>query len=44
MIITKDDDLMPDDLDLEGPDYKAWDAARNELAKEFSRRSRLASP
>lgn len=44
MIITKDDDLMPDELDLDGPDYKAWDAARNELAREFARRSRLANP
>lgn len=39
MIITKDDDLMPDDLDLDGPEYKAWDRARNELADEFRRRS-----
>lgn len=40
MPITKDDDLMPDELDLDGPDYKAWDSARNELAAEFYRRAK----
>lgn len=45
-ILEKDDDLAPDEMALEGPNYDRWDRARNELVAEFDRRSGspIASP
>lgn len=37
-ILFKDDDLFPDELPCEGPEYEAFDEARNELVREFERR------
>lgn len=44
VILSKDDDLFPDDLelDVESKPYQKWDAARNDLVEEFERRA--ASP
>ena len=39
-ILSKDDDLMPDDIDPDGDDGKRWQAARDELVEEFDRRAR----
>lgn len=39
-ILFKDDDLFPDELADTGPEYDAWDKARNELVFEFERRSK----
>ena len=39
-ILFKDDDLFPDELADTGPEYDAWDKARNELVAEFERRSK----
>jgi hypothetical protein len=38
-IISKDDDLMPSEIDDESRDGKAWQAARDELVDEFERRA-----
>ena len=39
MIILEDDDLMPDEIDPDGPEGKRWQAARDELVAEFDRRA-----
>jgi hypothetical protein len=39
MILGKDDDLMPDEIDPDSSDCKRWEAARDELVMEFERRS-----
>lgn len=39
-ILFGNDDLAPDEVGYEGPDYDRWSAARNELVNEFERRSR----
>lgn len=39
-ILFKDDDLFPFELDDSGPEYDAWDKARNELVSEFERRAK----
>lgn len=38
--LSKDDDLMPDDIDPDGDDGRRWRAARDELIEEFDRRAR----
>jgi hypothetical protein len=38
-ILGKDDDLMPNEIDDESRDGKAWQAARDELVEEFERRA-----
>ncbi len=38
-IIHKDDDLMPEEVDIDGLDGKRWAAARDELVVEFERRA-----
>ena len=38
-ILDKDDDLMHDEIDPDGRDGKAWQAARDELVEEFERRA-----
>lgn len=38
-ILNKDDDLIPNEYDDEGPEYNAYDDARNELIDEFERRA-----
>ena len=39
-ILNKDDDLVPDDVDLDNPrEYGPWRAALDELIEEFERRS-----
>lgn len=39
VLLQKDDDLIPDEVDPDSREYKSWDAARNELIKELSRYS-----
>ncbi len=39
MILAKDDDLMNDEFDPDGPEARRWQSARDELVAEFERRS-----
>ncbi len=39
LILVKDDDLFPSDVHDGSADYRAYDAAREELAAEFERRA-----
>ena len=39
MLLGKDDDLMPDEIDPDGPEGSRWQAARDELVAEFDRRA-----
>lgn len=40
-ILSKDDDLIPDAVGDDGPEYQAWDDARNSLVREFQLRAKV---
>lgn len=44
MIIGKDDDLMPDEIDPDSAEGRRWQAARDELVAEFDRRAAADQP
>lgn len=40
IVLSKDDDFFPEDLDANNPkEYARWEKARDELVAEFERRS-----
>lgn len=39
VILSKDDDLAPEHVGTEGPEYEKWNDARVELVEEFTSRS-----